>query len=215
MPHFFSSGSEELLRKVPLFVVGSVYQQKCCVWWSWGLWRWRRRAQLWWVDPILLFLTSKSTYNIYIDLLFQYTFFVDPYCKWFQRKNYIQSTLTPILSPWANLSQSSNLSVSLSVRVSGRSSVLQVFSRGSWRTVCSEAWDSHLGSVACRQLGYNRYKQLQCTIRQLYSSGISGHKKNLAPQRSRSRKKIIEYMYSNTDSEQIFIRPYGLKYRMH
>uniref|UniRef100_A0A8C1VEQ9 Transmembrane serine protease 3b n=1 Tax=Cyprinus carpio TaxID=7962 RepID=A0A8C1VEQ9_CYPCA len=43
------------------------------------------------------------------------------------------------------------------VRVSGRSSVLQVFSRGSWRTVCSEGWDSHLGSVACRQLGYNSY----------------------------------------------------------
>ncbi|KAK7165898.1 hypothetical protein R3I93_005853 [Phoxinus phoxinus] len=43
------------------------------------------------------------------------------------------------------------------VRVSGRSSVLQVFSRGSWRTVCSEGWDSHLGSLACRQLGYNSY----------------------------------------------------------
>ncbi|KTG45721.1 hypothetical protein cypCar_00016791, partial [Cyprinus carpio] len=43
------------------------------------------------------------------------------------------------------------------VRVSGRSSVLQVFSRGSWRTVCSEGWDSHLGSVACRQLGYSSY----------------------------------------------------------
>ncbi|KAK9981371.1 hypothetical protein ABG768_000911 [Culter alburnus] len=43
------------------------------------------------------------------------------------------------------------------VRVSGRSSVLQVFSRGSWGTVCSEGWDSHLGSLACRQLGYNSY----------------------------------------------------------
>ncbi|KAK2909182.1 hypothetical protein Q8A67_005019 [Cirrhinus molitorella] len=43
------------------------------------------------------------------------------------------------------------------VRVSGRSSVLQVFSKGSWRTVCSEGWDSHLGSVACRQLGYNSF----------------------------------------------------------
>ncbi|XP_052401041.1 transmembrane protease serine 3 [Carassius gibelio] len=43
------------------------------------------------------------------------------------------------------------------VRVSGRSSVLQVFSRGSWRTVCSEGWGSHLGSVACRQLGYNSF----------------------------------------------------------
>lgn len=52
-----------------------------------------------------------------------------------------------------------HVSLSVSVRVSGRSSVLQVFSRGSWRTVCSEGWDSHLGSLACRQLGYNRYKK--------------------------------------------------------
>lgn len=103
--------------------------------------------------------------------------------KWFQRENDIQSTLTPILSPCPNLS------VSLSVRVSGRSSVLQVFSWGSWRTVCAEGWDSHLGSVACRQLGYNRYKELQCTITQLYSSGISAPKKKLAPQRFKSRKK--------------------------
>ncbi|TRY68083.1 hypothetical protein DNTS_034802, partial [Danionella cerebrum] len=43
------------------------------------------------------------------------------------------------------------------VRVSGGSRVLQVFIRGSWRTVCSEGWDSHLGSVACRQLGYSSY----------------------------------------------------------
>ncbi|KAA0721941.1 Transmembrane protease serine 13 [Triplophysa tibetana] len=43
------------------------------------------------------------------------------------------------------------------VRVSGRSSVLQVYSRGLWRTVCFEGWDSNLGSSACRQLGYNSY----------------------------------------------------------
>ncbi|XP_055060599.2 transmembrane protease serine 3 [Misgurnus anguillicaudatus] len=43
------------------------------------------------------------------------------------------------------------------VRVSGRSSVLQVYSRGLWRTVCFEGWDSNLGSLACRQLGYNSY----------------------------------------------------------
>ncbi|XP_056621414.1 transmembrane protease serine 3 [Triplophysa dalaica] len=43
------------------------------------------------------------------------------------------------------------------VRVSGRSSVLQVNSRGLWRTVCFEGWDSNLGSSACRQLGYNSY----------------------------------------------------------
>lgn len=128
---------------------------------------------------------------------------------------YFDTNFVPMSKSFTIVKPDPILSVSLSVRVSGRSSVLQVFSRGSWRTVCSEAWDSHLGSVACRQLGYNRYKQLQCTIRQLYSSGISGHKKNLAPQRSKSRKKRIEYMYSNTDSEQIFIRPYGLKYRMH
>jgi len=47
---------------------------------------------------------------------------------------------------------------------------------------------------------------------QLYSSGISAPKKKLAPRDSKVEKKI-ECMYSN--NEQLFIRPYGLKYRMH
>uniref|UniRef100_A0AAY4CN34 Transmembrane serine protease 3a n=1 Tax=Denticeps clupeoides TaxID=299321 RepID=A0AAY4CN34_9TELE len=46
------------------------------------------------------------------------------------------------------------------VRMSGRSSVLQVRSKGVWRTLCSDNWDSSLGIAACRQLGYSRYKSL-------------------------------------------------------
>ncbi|XP_053089833.1 transmembrane protease serine 3 [Pangasianodon hypophthalmus] len=43
------------------------------------------------------------------------------------------------------------------VRVSGKSSVLQVLSGGVWSTVCSETWDSDLGFSACKQLGYSSY----------------------------------------------------------
>ncbi|KAM9804820.1 transmembrane protease serine 3 [Neosynchiropus ocellatus] len=43
------------------------------------------------------------------------------------------------------------------VRLSGRSSVLQVHKGGFWRTVCSEDWDNQLGVAACRQLGYSSY----------------------------------------------------------
>ncbi|KAM9365911.1 transmembrane protease serine 3 [Pholidichthys leucotaenia] len=43
------------------------------------------------------------------------------------------------------------------VRLSGRSSVLQVQKKGEWRTVCSEGWDNSLGSSTCRQLGYSSY----------------------------------------------------------
>ncbi|XP_047193170.1 transmembrane protease serine 3 isoform X1 [Scophthalmus maximus] len=43
------------------------------------------------------------------------------------------------------------------VRLSGRSSVLQVQRGGVWRTVCSEDWNNWLGVSACRQLGYSRY----------------------------------------------------------
>ncbi|KAM8858176.1 transmembrane protease serine 3-like [Synchiropus picturatus] len=43
------------------------------------------------------------------------------------------------------------------VRLSGRSSVLQVHKGGLWRSVCSEDWDNHLGAAACRQLGYSSY----------------------------------------------------------
>ncbi|XP_023648680.2 transmembrane protease serine 3 isoform X1 [Paramormyrops kingsleyae] len=45
----------------------------------------------------------------------------------------------------------------LCVRLSGKSSVLQVLSGGLWRTVCSEDWTPTLGLSACRQLGYPRY----------------------------------------------------------
>uniref|UniRef100_A0A3B3XKF1 Uncharacterized protein n=1 Tax=Poecilia mexicana TaxID=48701 RepID=A0A3B3XKF1_9TELE len=41
------------------------------------------------------------------------------------------------------------------VRLSGRSSVLQVQKRGEWRTVCSEEWNIQLGISACKQLGYS------------------------------------------------------------
>ncbi|CAB1417873.1 unnamed protein product [Pleuronectes platessa] len=43
------------------------------------------------------------------------------------------------------------------VRLSGKSSVLQVQKGGSWRTVCSEEWNNWLGVSACKQLGYTRY----------------------------------------------------------
>uniref|UniRef100_A0A671M6Y2 Transmembrane serine protease 3a n=1 Tax=Sinocyclocheilus anshuiensis TaxID=1608454 RepID=A0A671M6Y2_9TELE len=43
------------------------------------------------------------------------------------------------------------------VRLSGKSSVLQVLIEGVWRTVCAENWDSELSLSACKQLGYLRY----------------------------------------------------------
>ncbi|XP_039455749.1 transmembrane protease serine 3 [Oreochromis aureus] len=43
------------------------------------------------------------------------------------------------------------------VRLSGRSSVLQVQIQGKWRTVCSEDWNNRLGRAACKQLGYSSY----------------------------------------------------------
>ncbi|XP_034042193.1 transmembrane protease serine 3 [Thalassophryne amazonica] len=43
------------------------------------------------------------------------------------------------------------------VRLSGKSSVLQVQTAGIWRTVCSEDWNNMLGISACRQLGYSSY----------------------------------------------------------
>ncbi|XP_006809697.1 transmembrane protease serine 3-like [Neolamprologus brichardi] len=43
------------------------------------------------------------------------------------------------------------------VRLSGRSSVLQVQMQGKWRTVCSEDWNNRLGRAACTQLGYSSY----------------------------------------------------------
>ncbi|KAL2087374.1 hypothetical protein ACEWY4_016202 [Coilia grayii] len=43
------------------------------------------------------------------------------------------------------------------VRVSGRSAVLQVRSKGVWLTVCSEPWEANLGQTACKQLGFSSY----------------------------------------------------------
>ncbi|XP_062866475.1 transmembrane protease serine 3 [Trichomycterus rosablanca] len=43
------------------------------------------------------------------------------------------------------------------VRVSGKHSLLQIRSRGVWRSVCWENWSSSLGIAACKQLGYNSY----------------------------------------------------------
>lgn len=43
------------------------------------------------------------------------------------------------------------------VRLSGKSSVLQVLTEGVWKTVCADGWDSDLSLSACKQLGYSRY----------------------------------------------------------
>ncbi|XP_069748525.1 transmembrane protease serine 3-like [Narcine bancroftii] len=43
------------------------------------------------------------------------------------------------------------------VRVSGKSSVVQVYTGGVWRTVCWEGWNEQHGTAACKQLGYSSY----------------------------------------------------------
>ncbi|XP_066511783.1 transmembrane protease serine 3 [Hoplias malabaricus] len=43
------------------------------------------------------------------------------------------------------------------VRLSGQHGVLQIRSKGVWRSVCWETWSSSLGNSACKQLGYNSY----------------------------------------------------------
>ncbi|KAG8450131.1 hypothetical protein GDO86_002669, partial [Hymenochirus boettgeri] len=43
------------------------------------------------------------------------------------------------------------------VRLSGRNSVLQVFTSGSWRTVCSDEWRAMFGNLTCKQLGFSSY----------------------------------------------------------
>ncbi|KAG9262458.1 transmembrane protease serine 3-like [Astyanax mexicanus] len=43
------------------------------------------------------------------------------------------------------------------VRLSGKLSVLQIRSKGVWRSVCWESWSSSLGFSACKQLGYSSY----------------------------------------------------------
>ncbi|KAA0715972.1 Transmembrane protease serine 3 [Triplophysa tibetana] len=49
------------------------------------------------------------------------------------------------------------LAVGLGVRLSGKSSILQVLTDGVWKTVCADGWDSDLSLSACKQLGYSRY----------------------------------------------------------
>uniref|UniRef100_A0A8C9Z2C9 Transmembrane serine protease 3 n=1 Tax=Sander lucioperca TaxID=283035 RepID=A0A8C9Z2C9_SANLU len=56
------------------------------------------------------------------------------------------------------------------VRLSGRSSVLQVQRGGVWKTVCSEGWNNWLGVSACKQLGYSRF----CGSRPKYHTRIVG-----------------------------------------
>ncbi|XP_055501216.1 transmembrane protease serine 3-like isoform X2 [Leucoraja erinacea] len=43
------------------------------------------------------------------------------------------------------------------VRVSGKSSVVQIYSGGAWRTVCWDGWNAAHGTAACAQLGYGSY----------------------------------------------------------
>ncbi|XP_077072848.1 transmembrane protease serine 3 isoform X1 [Siphateles boraxobius] len=50
------------------------------------------------------------------------------------------------------------------VRLSGKSSVLQVLNNGVWRTVCAENWDSNLSLSACKQLGYSRYVESKALL---------------------------------------------------
>ncbi|XP_044297664.1 transmembrane protease serine 3 [Varanus komodoensis] len=44
------------------------------------------------------------------------------------------------------------------VRLSGKKAVLQVFSFGSWRTVCSDGWKDNYGSVTCKYLGFSSFE---------------------------------------------------------
>uniref|UniRef100_A0A8C6Y0T1 Transmembrane serine protease 3 n=1 Tax=Naja naja TaxID=35670 RepID=A0A8C6Y0T1_NAJNA len=49
------------------------------------------------------------------------------------------------------------------VRLSGKRAVLQVFSFGTWRTVCSDGWKENYGNVTCKYLGFSRYWQFSCS----------------------------------------------------
>ncbi|KAE8621341.1 hypothetical protein XENTR_v10004777 [Xenopus tropicalis] len=42
-------------------------------------------------------------------------------------------------------------------RLSGRNSVLQAYTAGSWRTVCSDEWKGLYGNLTCKQLGFSSY----------------------------------------------------------
>lgn len=50
------------------------------------------------------------------------------------------------------------LPLNLKVRLSGKRAVLQVFTSGSWRTVCSDDWKTEYGNTTCKHLGFSRYK---------------------------------------------------------
>ncbi|XP_050792593.1 transmembrane protease serine 3 isoform X2 [Gopherus flavomarginatus] len=43
------------------------------------------------------------------------------------------------------------------VRLSGKKAVLQVFTFGSWRTVCSDDWNDENGNATCKRLGFSSY----------------------------------------------------------
>ncbi|KAM4701833.1 transmembrane protease serine 3 [Discoglossus pictus] len=43
------------------------------------------------------------------------------------------------------------------VRLSGRNAVLQAYTAGSWKTVCSDDWKSYYGNFTCKQLGFSSY----------------------------------------------------------
>ncbi|KAK9402075.1 Tmprss3: Transmembrane protease serine 3, partial [Crotalus adamanteus] len=43
------------------------------------------------------------------------------------------------------------------VRLSGKRAVLQVFSFGTWRTVCSDGWKDNYGNVSCKYLGFSSF----------------------------------------------------------
>ncbi|RMC06190.1 hypothetical protein DUI87_15620 [Hirundo rustica rustica] len=58
-----------------------------------------------------------------------------------------------------NLSEltESFLVLNLKVRLSGKRAVLQVFTFGSWRTVCSDDWRAEYGNTTCKHLGFSSY----------------------------------------------------------
>ncbi|XP_053561129.1 transmembrane protease serine 3 [Bombina bombina] len=43
------------------------------------------------------------------------------------------------------------------VRLSGKNAVLQAYSAGTWRTVCSDDWKAYYGNLTCKQLGFSSY----------------------------------------------------------
>ncbi|KAJ7320600.1 hypothetical protein JRQ81_020111 [Phrynocephalus forsythii] len=49
------------------------------------------------------------------------------------------------------------VAIGLGVRLSGKKAVLQVFSFGTWRTMCSDDWKEGYGSVTCKYLGFSSF----------------------------------------------------------